>query len=82
MHKDNGRLYEGNKNGKNVIICDHCYGIFKSENFNWNCPLCGESFKAIKNNKNKKFVKKGKKTSGSNINIFNINDEEKSEKKK
>ena len=60
LHKDNGRLYEGNKNGKNIIICDHCYGIFKNENFDWNCPFCGGSFKAVKKLKNCNFNKKKK----------------------
>ena len=79
LHKDNGRLYEGNKNGKSVIICDHCYGIFKNENFNWNCPLCGGSFKGVKKYKNMKFDKKKKKISATNTNIkmLNINTEEK-----
>lgn len=73
LHKDNGRLYEGNKNGKSVIICDHCYGIFKTENFNWNCPFCGGNFKAIKNCKNMKFDKNRKKIfSNTNLNILRI----------
>ncbi|MBQ2131066.1 MAG: hypothetical protein II431_06970, partial [Prevotella sp.] len=61
LHKDNGRLFEGNKNGKSVIICDHCYGVFKNENFNWNCPFCGGNFKAIKKNNNMKFDKNRRK---------------------
>ena len=69
LHKDNGRLYEGNKNGKSVIICDHCYGIFKNENFNWNCPFCGGSFKAVKKHKNAKFNKNMKRISANNTNI-------------
>ena len=84
LHKDNGRLYEGNKNGKNVIICDHCYGIFKNENFNWNCPFCGGSFKAVKKNKNFKFNKNKKKISANNTNIKAldiINDEENNKNK-
>ena len=84
LHKDNGRLYEGNKNGKNVIICDHCYGIFKNENFNWNCPLCGGTFKAVKKFKNMRFDKNKKKISATNVNtniqILNINNEEKNNK--
>ena len=86
LHKDNGRLYEGSKDGKNVIICDHCYGIFKSENFNWNCPLCGGSFKALKKYKNMRFDKNKKKISATNTNLntLNINkeDKNKSEKRK
>ena len=79
LHKDNGRLYEGNKDGKSVIICDHCYGIFKNENFNWNCPLCGGSFKAVKKYINKKYDKNKKKISATNTNIkmLNLNKEEK-----
>ena len=69
LHKDNGRLYEGNKNGKNIIICDHCYGIFKNENFDWNCPFCGGSFKAVKKLKNCNFNKNKKKISASNTKI-------------
>ena len=53
LHKDNGRLYEGKKNGQLIIICDHCYGIFKPENINWSCPTCGAYFKGIKKNKMK-----------------------------
>ena len=85
LHKDNGRLYEGNKNGKNVIICDHCYGIFKNENFNWNCPFCGGTFKAVKKYKNMRFDKNRKKVSSTNANtniqILSINNEEKNNKK-
>jgi len=76
LHKDNGRLYEGNKNGKSVIICDHCYGIFKTENFNWNCPFCGGNFKAIKKCKNMKFDKNRKKIfSNTSLNILKINND-------
>ena len=84
LHKDNGRLYEGKKNGKNVIICDHCYGIFKNENFNWNCPLCGGTFKAVKNGNNMKLDKNKKKISSSNKNsnmqIINKKSEESNKK--
>jgi len=82
LHKDNGRLYEGNKDGKKVIICDHCYGIFKNENFNWNCPLCGGSFKDGINNRNMRFNKNKMKKSANNTNIkiMNINNEEKNKK--
>ena len=76
LHKDNGRLYEGNKNGKSVIICDHCYGIFKTENFNWNCPFCGGNFKAIKKCKNMKFDKNRKKIfSNTNLNILRVSND-------
>ena len=84
LHKDNGRLYEGNKNGKKVIICDHCYGIFKNENFKWNCPLCGGTFKAVNKYKNMKFDKNKKKISATNANtsihILNNNEEKKNHK--
>ena len=50
FHHDEGTLFEGKKNGKSVIICDCCLGIFKMENFNWSCPFCGNNFKAIKSN--------------------------------
>ena len=78
LHKDNGRLYEGSKNGKTVIICDHCYEIFKIESFNWNCPLCGGSFNAVKNNKSMRFDKNKKKISATNTNLnkLNINNDE------
>ena len=76
LHKDNGRLYEGNKNGKSVIICDHCYGIFKIENFNWNCPFCGGNFKAIKKCKNMKFDKNKKNIfSNTNLNILRVSND-------
>ena len=83
LHKDNGRLYEGSKNGKTVIICDHCYEIFKFESFNWNCPLCGGSFNAVKNNKSMRFNKNKKKISATNTNLnkLNINNDEEKIKK-
>ena len=83
LHKDNGRLYEGNKNGKSVIICDHCYGIFKIENFNWNCPFCGGNFKAIKKNKNNIFEKNKRKNNlNMNENFLCISNEIKNIKEK
>ena len=48
LHNDNGTLFEGKKNGKNVIICDCCFGIFKPDNFSWNFPFCRRSFKSVK----------------------------------
>ena len=79
LHKDNGRLYEGNRDGKKVIICDHCYGTFKSENFNWNCPLCGRSFIDPKNSRNMRFNKNNKKNSSNNTTkkIINKSSEDK-----
>ena len=83
LHKDNGRLYEGSKNGKSVIICDHCYGIFKIESFNWNCPFCGGCFNAINKNKSMRFDKNKKKISATNTNLntLNINNDEEKIKK-
>jgi len=46
-HNDSGTLFEGKKNGKKVIICNYCYGIYKRDNFIWNCPFCKISFKSI-----------------------------------
>ena len=44
MHDDNGILYEAKTNGNKVIVCDHCFKIFKFNDFDWNCPFCGNKF--------------------------------------
>jgi len=73
IHHDNGILYQGKKNGKDVIICDCCYGIFKPDNFNWNCPFCQKNFKTIKvsemPNKNRRIIRKQVKKYAPNSNI-------------
>ena len=73
IHHDNGILYQGKKNGKDVIICDCCYGIFKPDNFNWNCPFCQKNFKTIKTsempNKNRRIIRKQVKKYAPNSNI-------------
>ena len=85
LHQDQGILYQGKKNGKNVIICDCCYGIFKPDNFNWNCPFCQRNFKTLIDyeyempNKSRRIIRKQRKVyvPNSNINIyknFNKND--------
>ena len=78
IHHDNGILYQGKKNGKNVIICDCCYGIFKPDNFNWNCPFCQLNFRTIKEyeipSKNRRILRKKRKEYvpiNSNISLFN-----------
>ena len=79
LHQDNGILYQGKKNGKNVIICNCCYGIFKPDNFNWNCPFCKKNFRTLKEyeyempSQPKKIIKTQKKAyiANSNINIYN-----------
>jgi len=80
LHNDNGTLFEGKKNGKNVIICDCCFGIFKPDNFSWNCPFCRRSFKSVKSHyiphrrNNIRIVKKQKDMfyqSNSNANNYN-----------
>ena len=80
LHHDNGILYQGKKNGKSVVICDCCYGIFKPDNFNWNCPYCGDNFQSIQIYDNtmsnsRKVIRKVRKiyTPNSNINIYNNN---------
>ena len=83
FHHDNGILYLGKKNGKDVIICDCCYGIFKPDNFNWNCPFCQKNFKTIKTsempNKNRRIIRKQVKKYAPNSSIkvfdqYNINE--------
>ena len=77
LHHDNGILYQGKKNGKKVIICDCCYGIFKFDNFNWHCPFCLQNFRTIKvceePNNSMRIIRKKKKlyTPISNINMYN-----------
>ena len=79
FHHDNGILYQGKKNGKDVIICDCCYGIFKPDNFNWNCPFCQKNFKTIKTfdapNKTRRIIRKQIKQyiPSTNINLYNDN---------
>ena len=79
FHHDNGILYQGKKNGKDVIICDCCYGIFKPDNFNWNCPFCQKNFKTIKtfdeSNTSRRIFREQRKQNilNSNIKIFNDN---------
>ena len=49
LHHDKGNLFFGrNFEGKLIIICDYCFGIFKAENFFWNCPVCKSCFIANK----------------------------------
>ena len=82
VHNDNGTLFEGKKNGKKVIICNCCYGIYKRDNFTWNCPFCKRSFKSINEQsinasnrrKNKSTLKKQKDMifpNNSNSKIYN-----------
>jgi hypothetical protein len=40
-----GILYEGNKNGKKILVCNKCYKIYNYEKFDWTCPLCKNKFK-------------------------------------
>ena len=50
LHHDKGNLFFGrNFEGKLIIICDYCFGIFKAENFFWNCPVCKSCFIDKKN---------------------------------
>ena len=44
-HNDGGILYEGEKNGERIIVCDKCYQIFDYYNFIFSCPLCNKKFK-------------------------------------
>ena len=43
-HNDGGILYEGERNGLKIIVCDKCYQIFDYYNFVFSCPLCGKFF--------------------------------------
>ncbi len=81
FHSDNGALYQGKKNGKSVIICDCCYGIFKPDTFNWNCPFCGMNFNSIQlydgsnsQNQNRKCIRKQRKIYKPISNIYEYND--------
>jgi hypothetical protein len=87
VHNDNGTLFEGKKNGKSVIICNYCYGIYKRDNFVWNCPFCKRSFKSLneksiddyKRRKNITTLKKQKDMlfpTSSHSNMYNSKNEE------
>ena len=79
VHMDNGILYQGKKDGKNVIICDSCYGIFDPDTFKWNCPYCQINFRTINEyegeipSKSKRIIRKQRKVyiPNSNINVYN-----------
>ena len=43
-HNDGGNLYEGERNGLKIIVCDKCYQIFDYYTFVFSCPLCGKFF--------------------------------------
>ena len=43
-HYDGGILFDGNYNGKKVIVCSECFGIFNYDNFEWICPICNTKF--------------------------------------
>ena len=48
-----GILYEGELNGKMIIVCDKCHAINYYERFFWTCPKCFRRFKDA-NNENKR----------------------------
>ena len=43
-HDDRGILYEGDRNGEKVIVCDKCLKIFDYYYFEFSCPLCNKKF--------------------------------------
>ncbi len=43
-HNDHGILYEGERNGKKVVVCDKCLKIFDYSFFKFSCPLCNKKF--------------------------------------
>ena len=44
-HHDGGLLYEGEKNGEKVIVCEKCLQILDYSEYNFSCPLCNTKFK-------------------------------------
>ena len=73
-HSDQGILYEGERNGKKVIVCDKCLKIFDYYYFKFSCPLCNKKFtqpynedffKSIKSEQEKGFF------SSKEVNKFN-----------
>ena len=46
-HSDGGILYEGERNGQKIILCDKCYQIFDYYHFNFSCPLCKKIFNPL-----------------------------------
>ena len=44
-HHDGGLLYEGEKNGEKVIVCEKCLQILDYIEYNFSCPLCNKKFK-------------------------------------
>ena len=46
-HSDGGTLYEGERNGQKIILCDKCFQIFDYYHFNFTCPLCKRTFNPL-----------------------------------
>ena len=44
IHSDHGILYEGERTGEKVIVCDKCLKIFNYYSFVFSCPLCSKPF--------------------------------------
>ena len=44
-HFDGGILFDGDYDGKKVIVCSECFGIYNYDNFEWICPICNKNFK-------------------------------------
>ena len=44
-HFDGGMLFDGDYEGKKVIVCSECFGIYNYDNFEWICPICNKKFK-------------------------------------
>jgi hypothetical protein len=40
-----GLLFEGELNGKMIIVCEKCHSINFYERFIWTCPKCGQKFR-------------------------------------
>ena len=51
-NEDQGKLIEGLKNNKKLVVCSKCFTYFKYYEMKWNCPECKSEFK-FKNIKNK-----------------------------
>ena len=78
LHHDKGNLFFGrNFEGKLIIVCDCCFGIFKAENFFWNCPVCKSCFIAKKNtlvkNASSTRLNSQKKTNERGLKLLGIN---------
>ena len=59
LHKKecNGILYEGDMNGKKIVVCSKCHMLNYYSNHYWCCPICKKRFKVEHNNEDVNNIK-------------------------